>query len=889
MRKSPGYTSKSQALEATQVFCLAKHQFALLNNNLDVADWALETALSEMEAHAPPLRMTLRVTKVCIQHGAGILAQRAQATGVADDDDRARLLETAVRWLRRSVTVLERVEGGTLPQVQELQIEALRKLASAYYEHATSPTTTKEETRQDALTRADTTLNELLGILRQHGSQIEDLESITLTRLEISAQRKSPAKSLLDLIKKVCQRVDSLNERAVSRIMTVLRSRDESLEFIEQAVQTVLAKLLEAPNQPDDLIHIVLHSTLALCKTTPMLSVAHSMLDKLAGACFTASKDASFAAQLMLWKAADSFEARDSDRLIAAAYYRLASHKVFSLADGNVARSIRKAALVHLEAGQPSQARELLLTLPTPHNDHATAHYLLFVSYARDADEQNALASLSALFSCPDFESSMLPAIVTVAQEMGLQSVLYQAMRGLSERARTDKDIAKSVDPIVLTRCLVKHALPPSYLDDGSGGASYTQDDALTLLSHLDNLLHALRNCDADNRKACREAEWAYKASYNAAISISQHVKGFDWETSAQLFDMVLAIAKLRQTFTAFPIGSGDDAGAGRDGAGEDALSFHKAKVWIKLSSIIARASAVRSDEQAHADAAGRNGASLVSANTEQALRIMWFKVKDEVDEGFSLLTEVRSLAATPVAPTHDENGSPLQQQQQPPSSMLREVEWALILIQYEAVVKLQDWPAAQRIFKERAAATAAAVMAASTAGGGLQQPQVQIPVRIFETMADLAMSDPRAPDELLADVLLATIETIKANASANAMGQHAAHGHGHGHLDVPRLAKWVRFLVMLYLNRALCGRDSTSANGNASSGSGGGGGRQRGTMTSLRQRQEEALRHIEAAVETMSILADAAASGQGQGEWPADEQAWILAMAWDMGIELFQ
>ncbi|CAO1627465.1 unnamed protein product [Parajaminaea phylloscopi] len=789
LRKHEDYTASRNALEASQFFCLAKHQFARRTDNKRVAEWALDTAVGEAEATHDqlPLATVYRTSKVCVEYGAYLLVSHDQG-------------EAAVEWIRRAVKLLERIEGGHLPQVAELQAEALRRLARAFYQHALRQPE-GESTRSDALMSAEATLGELQRLYRASGSPLADDHRMTLLLFEIVASRGGDPHRLIDLLQSLGGRAELWTEEEVACVLGVVRSqRTEDVGLVGDLLTTLLGSLLRNPTEQHHLIERTLLITLTMCKLPSMLLIAQSIVDLLAAAEYPVSRDGSFAAQMLLWKFADArLRGPSPERTLAARLYRLAAQPIFSEADHNMAKSARKAALCHLEAGDLADAFECLHHCPPHLVDDAVNHYLRFAIFAKQGKESEAFTALNALLSAPNFTSNLLPSIVQVAQQAGLHELLYQALRSIAERAQDDSTLANSVDIVVLTRSLIKHHLP-----EGKGESMDAQS-AQTLLGYLETNLQGLRKAAAKNahdRKTCLEAEWSYKTTYNVAIGLSSSV---DPELVAQFFDMSLALARVRETLLAEPL---------------EAPAFQTTKVWAKLPAIVGRASVARDDAR-HLDTQDR--------------RIMWFKIKDETNEAFELVSEAQRAADS--------------------TTLLKEVEWALVLLQYEATIRLRDWPAATYCFQNRAA-------------GGL------VPLSILEAMTDLTWGESKVSDALLSTLLRANIDVIKEELMGAAGATPSVQPP-----DVARMARLIRGLISFTLYK----KTTATAAGSL-------------TLAS-RNTQEEALSLLKDVLEMLRTDSPPFVSGALTGPcnhtaiakaYPEDEKAWLVATAWDTGVELY-
>lgn len=798
MRKTEGFQQSSSALEASQLFNLAKHEFARITGNTQVAEWALDVAVGEAESAHDRLSLASvhRTSKACVEYGSHLLVHVHRP-------------QTSVIWLRRAIKLLERMEGGNLPQVTDLQAEALRKLARAFYQHALA-LPADEAQRSDALMSAEATLKELQRIYESIGSPLARDPRMTLLLLNIVGTRQGSMRRLLDLTKSLCGHEGPIDEHAVSCVLSLVRERSaQDIELLSELLDTLTEKLLQHTAEQADCIVRVLLTALTMCKNPATTTVAQSIIAKLERANYTVGKDGSFAAQMLLWKYADGrLQLAQPDRLLAATLYRMAAHPIFASADRNTAKSLRKATLCYLEAGDLTRAKETLYECPGHLADDALNHYLRFAILARSGREEEATAALEALMGAPNFTSSILPSVVKLAQDSGVQQALYHTLRSIAARAQTDSTLSSSVDLVVLTRCLIKQVLP------GEIKHSMDTGTAKTLLSYFESNLHALQkeaSRDVRDRRTCLEAQWSYKTAYNAAVALSSHI---DPELTACFFDMALSLAKVREGLVAEPVESPD---------------FQTTKVWAKLPAIVARAMGARDTER----------------NIETPdRRIMWFKIKDETEEAFQLVTDAQVVAQS--------------------SELLKEVRWALVLLQYEAIVNLHDWVAATSCFE-------------------LQAANGKVPLSILEAMTDLTWADPRAPDTLLCRLLQASIEGLKSRLNVS-KGQGVQSQQSQ---DVARLARWIRALVSFTLSsKTTTARSAMVTNAQAE------------LSTSVRETHLEALSQIEDAVaflaegrndEPGAVLSDKTAATTLNANYPDDEKAWLVATAWDTGVELYQ
>lgn len=782
MRKVEGYRSHRDALDSSQLVCLAKFDFARRKGTTQVAEWALDLAATEVETTPDKLSLNtvLRVAKVCLEYGTSLLAR----------NDECR--QNAVDWLRRSVKLLERIEGGTLPQIRETQAQALRKLARAFYQRSLSLQASDPD-RNSYLDLADATITELQRVYRTFAPSLEYDQRLVLLRLNILGLRQAPCRQMLDLIDVLCSHTDGLSHDAVGCVLALLRSRPAAEnDFIGKVLEELLRKVLaDQPEEVETIEKIVL-TILTLCKNSAMLGTTRSLLEQMDTAHFRASRDGSFAAQMLLWKYADAhLQLQSPDRMTAATLFQLAAHPIFSAADRNAAKSIRRASLCYLEAGETALANEVLLSCPSSAADDALNHHLRFNVFAKLGQEDHAMAAFNALLGAPNFRSSLLPSIVETAQKAGLEKVLYQALRDIADRAQGDASLAGEIDLVVLTRSLIKQCLSDDKMQRIDAVA------AESLLQHFTNNLGALRDAamkDSQDKKACQEAQWSYKTAYNTAIAMSSRV---DPDLSAKFFDLALSLAKVREELIAEPV---------------EVPSFQTIKVWAKLPAIVARSMIVREQKK-------------IPQDPEQ--RVLWFKIKDETMEGFKLVEDAQKAAQS--------------------NDLLKEVVWSLVLLQYEAIVNLQDWTAASQCFHDHVA-------------------HGKLPVAILEAMADLTWGDPTAPDELLTGLLKANIDAARSRLADPPSSKSSQP-------DLPRLARWTRALISYTLTNKTMSGSTVAGDGRLS--------------LSLRGAYMEALTHIE---DTVRLLGDAEKiAASVLREYPSDEMSWLIATAWDTGVELYK
>lgn len=659
-----------------------------------------------LEPSHPVPYQVYEAAAACIDYGAQTLTKAIASANTL----RAKLLNSSIRYIRKGVRLVERIETGALPQIGELQALALRQLARAFFEIALI--SNEEEERSNAFASAETTLDELVKLYRTSGAgALADAEELLLLRLEILQQRKASPRRLLEVLNSLFAQA-SISEEGFNWVFSLIRSHSDRSEVVGEVVTGLLSYLCRRRSEADtaEKAAKTLLAAFLACKAVSAVPMLNELLDGIAKADVELSQDGAFSVQMVCWRHGDGHHSRaHPDLLGAASFYRLAAHPAFrATANANVAKGARKAATCYLEAGQPQLALEALHSLCPAHlADDALNHYIRFTAFARLDREEEALQALQCLLGSTNFESSILPSVVQVAQEVGLQQVLYSAMKDIADRAPSDPKLAHDIDAVVLTRSLIKHHLP-----DDDNAASLDQESFSTLLQQFEHNLQALDKMAESNAmdvRGCKEAEWSYKTAYNTAVLLSQCETPA--ESTASMFDMALALARCRQKFLAQQVEA----------------DFHKTVVWCSLPSLVARAMLAREAkdpaEEEHQD------------QDQDQHRTRWTKIREQTVETWQLLEEARKSAVA---------GLSGEEAQGKAGQYLKEVEYALFIFEYESVVKLKDWTAARKLVET--------VMTKKT-----------LPGKIREMIADLTWAEGDCPDDVLESALKGVVEAMRA------------------------------------------------------------------------------------------------------------------------------
>jgi tetratricopeptide (TPR) repeat protein len=614
-----------------------------------------------------------QLCQTCVAYGEHLLTEalKSNTPGPAAE----KLLLRSTDWLRKGLKLLERTEQGSLPQFAELQARALRRLARSFFELGSNEACA---TKSDALASAEAALGELITFYRQRSSTASQDANILLLRIDILHKRDAPLRTLLEAVRDLVTSKD-LEASAIDRVLAIIRARGAQLEFVREAVKLLLQRLVQdadSPNPPDTVTRVVL--TLALVsKSAASVPVLRDTLDLLEQLDFHISRDGGLAIQMLCWRHGEGLQGRSAepDHLLAASFYEIAMHPMFKTLDKNVARTARKVALCYLEAGRPEAAQQALHACPPHLADDALNHYINFDIAVRMRREDDAFAALQALLGAPNFRSVMLPTVVQVAQEARFERVVYHAMRSISEQAQVDASIGREVDAVVLTRSLVKHSLPRD-------GLSYDQATAEIVIEHLENNLSALKKraeLDPTDARACKEAEWSYRTAFNSALLMCDVV---DSLTAAKAFDLALALAQCRESLTAQPADK----------------QIHSTKLWSCLPSLVARSAVARRGDL-----------------DEREARTLWAQCHTSAAETWTLLQSARGVAASEDAESS--------------------AEWTLMVLEYEAFARLDDWTGAAKALQTAL-------------------DNKRAPVKVVETMADIAWGSKSCTPKHLQDVL---------------------------------------------------------------------------------------------------------------------------------------
>lgn len=181
-----GVSASTKALaEASQALFLARYQLHRRKGRLPAAEYALKAACDELNDRGPtiiPLKIYQKAVRACVEHGSLLLGERVSIAG-------------AVEWLRRAISLLDRLDASSLQHLRVLQLNTLRKLARACYELAVS--STDEEERQSHAVAAESALDELTTLGDRSSVVQMPSASLALLRLDLLDLRHASGKEIL--------------------------------------------------------------------------------------------------------------------------------------------------------------------------------------------------------------------------------------------------------------------------------------------------------------------------------------------------------------------------------------------------------------------------------------------------------------------------------------------------------------------------------------------------------------------------------------------------------------------------------------------------------------------------------------------------------------------
>ncbi|GAA5891306.1 hypothetical protein JCM8208_002580 [Rhodotorula glutinis] len=230
----------------------------------------------------------------------------------------------------------------------------------------------------------------------------------------------------------------------------------------------------------------------------------------------------------------------DKRYIDAADYFLLATSTIFrSLPFASTAKSIRKAALCYLEAGEHERVETTMQLLPSG-EEEAKDHFVRFC--ARLSNVAKALATLKVMVVAPGFAPAHLQWAYKLAAERDLKDLSVAITELLYDVCRAP-ELAAQLDYMVLTRSVIRQQVVR--LQDKDVSDQLKEDVAQSALKQLESgLLLARRLKDSANPPGslAKEIAWFYKTAYNLCTEFCAR---WTASTSSAFFAVTVALIEL--------------------------------------------------------------------------------------------------------------------------------------------------------------------------------------------------------------------------------------------------------------------------------------------------------------------------------------------------------
>ncbi|GAA5843074.1 hypothetical protein JCM9279_001851 [Rhodotorula babjevae] len=224
----------------------------------------------------------------------------------------------------------------------------------------------------------------------------------------------------------------------------------------------------------------------------------------------------------------------------AAAYFLLTSSTVFrSLPFASTAKSIRKAALCYLEAGEHERVETTMQLIPSD-EEEAKDHFVRFC--ARLSNVNKALATLKVMVVAPGFAPKHLQWAYKLAAERDRKDLAVAITELLYDVCKAP-ELAAQLDYMVLTRSVIRQQVVR--LQDKDISDQLKEEIAQSALKQLElGLLLARRLKDSPDPPSslAKEIVWLYKTAYNLCTEFCGR---WTASTSSGFFAVTVALIEL--------------------------------------------------------------------------------------------------------------------------------------------------------------------------------------------------------------------------------------------------------------------------------------------------------------------------------------------------------
>ncbi|KAF7437402.1 hypothetical protein PC9H_004241 [Pleurotus ostreatus] len=531
---------------ATVVFLSTRMEAAWKEGNHSMAEYMAQRITDDDEQRLtllPPHQRELLAIKLH-NIGKSMLKGDSRQNGSVTDGTKA---QDAVKWLQKSYTIVEQLEGPDTPGIAELKIAILRSLARAYFLSSAS--------NPENLSRAEATLQELIPTIdasKQHASS-EYLE-LRWQRLAILKRRKAGDPAIIDAFRSIIDNMsfsetsvtefvfrllgDVMPEHTVflltpSSVLQELRTLNHRHALATTVNQYCLERAVECHKSGSNYVDRLLLSLIFHCSKDDdharAMSDLETAFNHLHQADHVLPSVPTTACLTLIWQYGDR-DYRAKKWTNAADWYIAGSHQVFrSTRPESSSKCLRKAALCYMEQREFAKATSVIRRCPT---NEATTHYIVLLIAVHQA-----IRAVQDMVKAPDFDRRMLLLATQLSHDVDMKTLLLSVLQSLLRTLKFADGGETAVEAMTLLRCIIRLILK-LLVEPGIVRRAVLTDALVEHFQTAKTLTEA-----ACTQKAFsiinKDVSWLWRTAYNAAIQACT-----EWEDANEKISDLFEIAR---------------------------------------------------------------------------------------------------------------------------------------------------------------------------------------------------------------------------------------------------------------------------------------------------------------------------------------------------------
>ncbi|KAF4566535.1 hypothetical protein EYR36_011966 [Pleurotus pulmonarius] len=536
---------------ATVVFLSTRMEAAWKEGNHSMAEYMAQRITDDDEqrlALLPPHQRELLAIKLH-NIGKSMLKGDSRQNGSVTDGAKA---QDAVKWLQKSYTIVEQLEGPDTPGIAELKIAILRSLARAYFLSSASI--------PENLSRAEATLQELIPTIdasKQHASS-EYLE-LRWQRLAILKRRKAGDPAIIDAFRSIIDNM-SFSETSVTEsvfrllgdvmperpfflltpgsVLQELRTLNYRHALATTVNQYCLERAVECHKSGSNYVDRLLLSLIFHCSKDDdharAMSDLETAFNHLHQADHVLPSVPTTACLTLIWQYGDR-DYRAKKWTNAADWYIAGSHQVFrSTRPESSSKCLRKAALCYMEQREFAKATSVIRRCPT---NEATTHYIVFLIAVHQGLDDEAIRAVQDMVKAPDFDRRMLLLATQLSHDMDMKTLLLSVLQSLLRTLKFADGGETAVEAMTLLRCIIRLILK-LLVQPGINRRAVLTDALVEHFQTAKTLTEA-----ACTQKAFsiinKDVSWLWRTAYNTAIQACA-----EWEDANEKISELFEIAR---------------------------------------------------------------------------------------------------------------------------------------------------------------------------------------------------------------------------------------------------------------------------------------------------------------------------------------------------------